>query len=244
MTLMEKKIDRRLLVNIVANYAGTAISLVAPLLALPFLLSALGIKAWGLVSFSILLVTLITTFNSGISQAMISTFGNTLKHAEGGLEKCANLLFGYQRIYWIGSAVLGITILAAAPIIAHTWLELGGVDPIIAKNAVRLAGASFFVQLPASIYRTVLTAMQKLTTVNIIQSVFSILKAAGGVTVAFYTKSVIYYLLYVVLLTLFGSHSFFSTSLTSLCISKRTPANFINNGAFFSCSSCSICFWR
>ncbi len=208
-------------INIFANYIGSAVSLAAPMIALPFLLDALGVSNWGLVSFSIFLVALISTFNSGISQAMINTFGSLLRDKENGLMSCANLLFGYERIYWVGSFIIGILIFAFSPMIAMKWLNIGVLGIYTATSAVKCAGIIFFVQLPAAIYRTILSARQNLKIVNIIQAIFAVIKSFGGVVVTVIDHSVILYLLFIILATFFETLSYATLTWRNLGVSRK-----------------------
>ena len=94
--------------NVLANYAGTAVSAAAPLLALPFLLRALGPALWGLVAFSTLLVSTLAVLNSGLAQSMIREFGTRWAAGAEGREASARLLFSYERIYWVAAAVIAL----------------------------------------------------------------------------------------------------------------------------------------
>ncbi|MCK9989715.1 MAG: hypothetical protein RugAbin2_00729 [Rugosibacter sp.] len=57
--------------NIFFNYLGTGILVLAPVAALPWYLSALGPKLYGLVSFAVMLQALMGLLDTGMSQALV-----------------------------------------------------------------------------------------------------------------------------------------------------------------------------
>ena len=98
--------------NIVANYLGAGISALAPILALPWYISILGPKQWGLISFIALLKGLLGLLNAGLSQALVREFAEKVAEKK----KMAILLFGFERIYWIFAIVAALLMIISAGI--------------------------------------------------------------------------------------------------------------------------------
>lgn len=187
--------------NIVANYAGSAISAAAPLIAVPFLVRALGQSMWGLVAFATVLVSTLAILNSGLAQSMVREIGIRWSLGDGGRSATRRLIFSYERIYWIAALLITAMVFPFAGLIVNRWLNVEGVPPGIATASVQLAIALFFVQLPSAIYRTTLSALQAQVVQNGVQVAAAIIKAIGGVTIALMTRSIIAYLAWLVVVS-------------------------------------------
>lgn len=194
-------VSTRVARNIVANYAGSAISAAAPLIAVPFLVTALGPSMWGLVAFATVLVSTLAILNAGLAQSMVREIGLRWSMGEAGRSATRRLMFSYERIYWIAALVIAAAVFPFAGVIVHRWLNIDGVPPGVATASVQLAIALFFVQLPSAIYRTTLSALQAQVLQNGVQVVAAVIKAVGGVAIALMTRSIIAYLVWLVVVS-------------------------------------------
>lgn len=185
--------------NIAANYVGAIVSAGVPLLVLPFLLHMLGRANWGLVSFATMLVAILAILNAGMAQSLIREFGSRWSDGEEGRKRTAQLLFAYQRIYWAAGALIAVLVLPFARIIASRWLILGEISVETAHWSIYCAVALFFAQLPGNLYGSALMAIDQQVVQNGVRAFIAVLKGAGGVAVAFLTRSVLCYLIFLVL---------------------------------------------
>lgn len=169
--------------NIFSNYAGTMIVVVAPILALPWYLNILGPQQFGLIGFIILLQAMLGLLDAGMSQAMVREISVRLGMGDIGQKKTADLLFGFERIYWMFSLIAASIVALLAGFISSHWLNLAGLPVSLGKQAVFGAAVLFAIQFPGSIYRSMLVSSQKQTSLNVIISVASILRHLGAVLV-------------------------------------------------------------
>ena len=169
--------------NIFANYAGTGVAALAPILALPWYLSALGAELWGLIGFIVTLQAVLGLLDAGMSQALVREFAIRLGDADKAEHRTATLLYGFERFYW-GFALLAglVTILFAGPL-ATGWLKLGTVAEEQGRLAVYGAAAIFAAQFPGSVYRSLLVGAQAQVVLNAIISAGALIRHAGGVVV-------------------------------------------------------------
>ena len=181
--------------NIVANYLGAGISALAPILALPWYISILGPKQWGLISFIALLQGLLGLLNTGLSQALVREFAEKVAEKK----KMAILLFGFERIYWIFAIVAALLMIISAGLITKYWLKLDNFPKGTGELVVCCAAAIFAVQFPVSIYRSVLMGCGEQIKQNIFLTIGILLKHVGGVVVVVIYKSIEAYLLWSVL---------------------------------------------
>ena len=169
--------------NVVANYLGAGVSALAPLLALPFYLSALGPKQFGLIAFIVMLQALLTLVDAGMSQALVREFAIRVNNADGGRYRSSALLFGFERIYWAFAIAAGsITALLADPIALH-WINLDGLPLSLGRDAIYGAAVIFVCQFPGSIYRSVLVGAQAQVQLNAIAISCALLRHGGGILV-------------------------------------------------------------
>lgn len=151
--------------NIIANYAGTAITTAAPMLALPWYLSLLGPEQFGLISLAITLQTLLGLLDAGISQALVREFAIRLENGKQGLKQCALLLGGFEKIYWLFTLALGGIILLSANWLEEYWFHSDNSDHI---NTLAIYGsvAMFMAQFPGAIYRSLFNGSLHHITLN------------------------------------------------------------------------------
>jgi O-antigen/teichoic acid export membrane protein len=167
--------------NILANYGGTIIASTIPILALPWYLDFLGAEQFGLISFVIMLQAILGLIDAGMSQAMIRGISQRLGLKGVGERKAASFLFSFERIYWGFALIASLLTALFAKFIAVHWLNLGDLPVLLGEQAVLGAAVLFAVQFPGSIYRSMLVSSQKHTSLNIIISVFCILRHFGAV---------------------------------------------------------------
>jgi O-antigen/teichoic acid export membrane protein len=236
--------ESRLRRNIVANYFGTFVSVLFPLVTLPVYLNALGPQLWGLVSFVGLFVGMLSLLDAGISQAMVKEFAERIARKNDGSQRVANLLFGYERIYWLFALVTSIAVLPFANFIVTRWLDLGGVSNEMGRHTIYAAIAIFFVQLPGSIYRTVLAGIQQQVLLNKLLSIFIIIRHGLGVVLILLWPSLLVYLMWQVACAFFESivRAIYAWRMTGLPRHKATwdGAEILTSLKFSLILACSV----
>jgi O-antigen/teichoic acid export membrane protein len=169
--------------NILANYLGTGFIALAPILALPWYLQALGPKQFGLIGFITMLQALLGIMDAGSSQALVREFALRFNTTDEGRRDTASLLFGVERLYWMFAIVAGATVLLFSKTIATHWLVLDDLPLSVGTYAIGGAGILFAVQFPGSVYRSLLTGTQVQIPLNMLMLVGALAKHLGGVVV-------------------------------------------------------------
>ena len=111
--------------NIIANYVGAGIAALAPILALPWYISLLGIKYWGLVSFISILLGMLGLANAGLAQTLVREFSRLVVDQANGQKRIATILFGFERIYWLFALAAAVLLWLFANTIVVHWIKLG-----------------------------------------------------------------------------------------------------------------------
>ena len=169
--------------NIIANYLGAACVALGPVLALPWYLSSLGPETFGLIGFVVLVQALLGLLDAGMAQALVRAFAVKIHEGEGGCSGAADLLLGFERLYWGFALGAGALMFLFSHDIATHWLVLGKVSANQAQYALWGAAAIFMLQFPGSVYRSVLVGAQAQVQLNSVLAFAAVLRHLGGVVV-------------------------------------------------------------
>lgn len=172
--------------NILANYLGAGVVALAPALALPWYLAALGPRQFGLIGFIVMLQALLGLLDAGMSQALVREVAVRLGSTGGGRRSTAALLFGFERIYWLFALFAGCVTLLLADTIASHWLNLKGLPVALGREAIYGAAVIFAVQFPGSVYRSLLVGAQAQVTLNGVMLGGALARHVGGVIIVLY----------------------------------------------------------
>ena len=169
--------------NIIANYLGAICVALAPVLALPWYLSSLGPELFGLIGFVALVQALMGLLDAGMAQALIRAFAVQIDEGAGGRGGAADLLLGFERMYWGFAFGAGALIVLFSHDIATHWLVLGKVSANQGQYALWGAAVIFMLQFPGSVYRSVLVGAQAQVRLNSVLAFAAVLRHLGGVVV-------------------------------------------------------------
>lgn len=189
--------------NILANYIGSGIVAISPILALPWYLSLLGAKQFGLLSFIATLQVVLTLVDAGMSQALIREFTLRLDNQKNSKLTAAALLFGFERIYWLFSLLVGSLTILLANFIAVHWLNLGDLSVELGVQVVCGAAVLFMVQFPGSVYRSLLVGAQAQVKLNGVMLTGALLRHIGGVVVVSVWPTIAAYIVWHALIVFF-----------------------------------------
>ncbi len=169
--------------NIIANYFGAGCVALAPVLALPWYLSSLGPEMFGLIGFVALVQALMGLIDAGTSQALVRAFSVQIDEGVDGRAGAADLLLGFERLYWSCALGAGALIFSFSHEIATYWLVLEKVSVNQGQYALWGAAAIFMLQFPGSVYRSVLVGAQAQVQLNSVLAFAAVLRHLGGVVV-------------------------------------------------------------
>lgn len=154
----------------------------APVIALPWYLSILGPKQFGLIGFVTALQAFLGLLDSGISQVSMREFSVRMNDTKEGRHNAATLLFGFERIYWLVAICAGIITLLSSGFISSRWLVLDAESTALGLAAVCGGAVIFAAQFPGTLYRSFLAGAQAQVTLNAIAVTGLLLRHVGGVS--------------------------------------------------------------
>jgi O-antigen/teichoic acid export membrane protein len=191
--------------NTVANYTGTLFQALLGVLFIPLYIKYLGIESYGLVGFSVAFSALLRLADLGLSSTLSREFARYSLLPES-TERMRSLLKTLQAVYWAVSVVVGIIIIAVAPLIARYWINPGTFDVATVQNAVTLMGLTAALQGPMSLYTGGIFGLQRHVLGNIINITLAGFRFGGVVLVlALFSSTITTFFAYQLGVALIGS---------------------------------------
>jgi O-antigen/teichoic acid export membrane protein len=150
--------------NLLANTVGTVWTAILALAVIPFYVYYLGIEEYGLVGFFLILLTVGSLVDLGLSTALNRDFARAVPAGQSG-GRHLDLLVTLEHVYWLLALTGGLTVFLLAPVISAHWLESTmAVDRT--TQSIRLMGVALILHLPYALYSGGLLGLQRHTTLN------------------------------------------------------------------------------
>jgi O-antigen/teichoic acid export membrane protein len=156
--------------ELLANFAGTGWSAVMQLVLVPLYIKFMGIEAYGLVGFYLMLQAMLQVLDLGLSPTMNREMARYSVQPEKAAE-ARDLVRTLEAGNWLTAIVIGVGIMAAAPWIATRWLKASALPTSTIRQALMFMGLLAAFQWPVSFYRGGLMGLRR-------QVLFNALKVA------------------------------------------------------------------
>ena len=151
--------------NIISNYVARVFTAGSIYLFVPFYVQLLGVDAYGILSFSIVLLSITSLADVGLSV----TFSREL--AKGGTkDQLATMFKTIERILLLGSGAIAAIFLFLTPLLVDSWLNIGSLERDTAVISLRFLSAALPLQLLVSFYVSGLLALERQSTAAALQS--------------------------------------------------------------------------
>ena len=173
--------DSTLKKNVIANFAGKAWSGLIQLVFVPLYIKFLGMEAFGLIGFFIMLQGLLSLLDLGLSTTLNRELA--CRSVNGNAQEARDLVRTMEWIYWSIAIIIAVGIICVAPWIAKYWINVKGLSAKSVQHAIVLMGLVIAVQWPFSLYFGGLMGLQKQVLLNIIRASLVPVQAGGAVLV-------------------------------------------------------------
>lgn len=170
--------------NVLANFGGKAWSGLIQLAFVPLYIKFLGMEAYGLIGFFIMLQTVLTLLDLGLSTTLNRELA--LRSANGNAQETRDLVRTMEWIYWPIAIVIAVGIIVVAPWIARSWVNVKGLPAQSVQHAIVLMGLVIAAQWPSSLYSGGLMGLQKQVLLNTIRASMTTIQAGGAVLVLWF----------------------------------------------------------
>ncbi len=161
---------------------GRGIGAALSVLFIPVYIHFLGVEAYGLVGFFLVLQTVTSVLDLGLStttnREIAMRVASERRHGE-----TRDLLRTVESIYWPMGVAIGLVLIAAAPLIARHWLHPAILSVNTIEASIRLMGLTAALQFPYTIYEGAFHGLQRIVEFNIVSAGMQVVRAAGAVVV-------------------------------------------------------------
>lgn len=152
------------------------------LVFVPLYIKFLGMEAYGLIGFFATLQMVFSVLDLGLSTTLNRELARASAHPEQA-KKTRDFVRTLECVYWAIAGIIGATVIAIAPLIAHNWLNPEGLSAGTIERVVVLLGLVTAFQWPIGFYSGGLMGLQRQVSNNVITSVLATMRGAGAVLV-------------------------------------------------------------
>lgn len=142
----------------------------------------MGITAYGLVGIFATLQTIFGLLDMGLSATLNREMARLSLRSEKNQEM-RNLVRTMELIYWAISAIIGIAVVAIAPLIAKHWLQTDKLSLETTHKAIITMGLAMAFQLPFSFYSGGLQGLQRQVLFNVIVVTTATIRGVGAILI-------------------------------------------------------------
>ncbi len=165
--------------DLVANIVGVGWSFLVQIVCIPLYLRFLGIEAYGLIGFYLMLQAMLQVLDFGLSPTMNREMARYSVQPEKSGE-ARDLVRTLETGYWLIGIVIGAVILAAAPIISAHWIKASSIPMHNVEHDIMLMGILTVFQWPVSFYQGGLMGLGRQVLYNGINITLVTLANAGA----------------------------------------------------------------
>jgi len=168
--------------ELAANLTGSAWSMVVQLLCIPLYIKFLGIEAYGLIGFYLMLQAMLQVLDLGLSPTMNREMARYSVQPERANE-ARDLVRTLEVGYWLIGVIIGLALVLASPWIATHWIKASSLPIRSVKQAVTLMGILAVLQWPVSFYQGGLMGLRKQVLFNVFRIIAASVSNGGAVLV-------------------------------------------------------------
>jgi O-antigen/teichoic acid export membrane protein len=169
-------------IELVASFAGTGWSGVVQLACIPAYIKMMGIEAYGLIGFYLVLQAVLQVLDLGLSPTMNREMARYSVRPEKATE-ARDLVRTLEIGYWLIGLLIGAGIVTASPWLAIHWIKASAIPVRSVMQAVMLMGVLAVFQWPVSFYQGGLMGLRRQVLLNALKVVFATLTNVGGVLI-------------------------------------------------------------
>ncbi|RYX87939.1 hypothetical protein EON73_00025 [bacterium] len=189
-----------MLKNIIANIIGRFWSILSNYLFIPLYISFLGIENYAIISFSFILVGIMSVLDAGLTATLSREFA---KHDDSNFTNYKmRTLNTLELCYWCIVIIILLIVLIFAGPIAEKWITLKDTSVTYIANALKIFGAGMALQLLGNFYIGGLIGLEQQIKANVYQMVWGVFRNGIVLIIIFFKPSLIYFFAWQAFVTL------------------------------------------
>lgn len=171
-----------LTLDLASNFVGVGWSFLVQIVCIPIYLKLLGIEAYGLIGFYVMLQTILQVLDFGLSPTMNREMARYSVQPEKA-EEARDLVRTFEAGYWLIGIAIGAVIFALAPVIATHWIKAGTISIRTVTHAVTIMALLSVFQWPLTFYQGALMGLGRQVQFNCLKVVMVTISQGGSVLV-------------------------------------------------------------
>jgi O-antigen/teichoic acid export membrane protein len=166
--------------NVLANYTGSASTVLITLFATPIYLKLLGPEAFGLVAVFQALMAIASLADLGFSASLQRELSR-LASSPNSAREMRGTLWALELLVGFSSALVGGGVALLAPRLSQGWLQLQSISSETARTAIAAMGLAIALRFPAGLYGAGLLGLQRQGLLNAVRVTAEAVRALGGI---------------------------------------------------------------
>lgn len=176
--------------NLIAAYSGMFLNMLVPLIVTPFVLRALGTEAYGLIGIGLMLQSILTFLEAGLSASLSRAFAErTAREGEGVSPGMHDLLRTLEYFYAALVCLVCLLVTLLAPLLARHWITGHALPHDMVWQSIALIGLMIAMRFFVSLYGGGLAGLQRQVVLNAVSMTMNVVANAGAVAVLFWISS-------------------------------------------------------
>ena len=177
--------------NLAANLTGSAWAMLVQLVCIPVYIRFMGIEAYGLVGFYLMLQAMLQMLDLGLSPTMNREMARYSVQPDKA-DEARDLVRTLEIGYWTIGILIGVAFVVASPWVSVHWIKAGTIPVRSVRHAVTLMGILAFFQWPMSFYQGGLTGLRKQVLFNLLRIIAATVTNGGAVLALWLVSPTIY----------------------------------------------------
>lgn len=176
--------------NTIANTLSQVLYPLISIVLVPFYLTYLGAEAYGLISFYVLIETLLSVFTKGVGSAFLREVA-VRDASDEGKKTLPNIVRTYETLYWAAGIIFGITLVIFSGFMSARWIKSETIPVPIVKDCLMLLSLRIAIALPKIIYQATLVGLQRQIIGNVLDIISTTLSSISMVVVIILWNSIL-----------------------------------------------------
>ena len=168
--------------NVLANFLGNGWKSLMSFILVPVYIGFMGVEAWGLVGLFITLQALTVVFELGIGVTLNRELAR-LSAAAGNEQRMRDVLRSLEVIFGSIGGLLGVVVIALAPVIADHWLQNEAIPTDMVRLSISIMGVNLALQFLTRFYAGGLLGLERQVLVNILSVSAATVRSVGVILV-------------------------------------------------------------
>ncbi|KVD05554.1 flippase [Burkholderia ubonensis] len=161
--------------NLISNYAGQIVTVVLGMVMVPVYVRHLGVEAYGLIAFNAVLIAWVQLLDLGLSPTLcreLARAGNDAEKIEA-----RTLLQSLEKFVSAMCSLLIVMSFFSAPFFASTWLKAKALPAHEIEVAFVMMVLTVSARWLSSLYRGGMVGIDRQTSLNMVISIFAVIRA-------------------------------------------------------------------